>query len=433
MSRTGKVILALAVVIVLLAGGWWLLRQRSTTAPSRPANAAGVPERRLDDPALIEQGRYLAILGDCASCHTRRGGTPYAGGRRLPTPFGDVPAPNLTPDRETGLGDWTFEDFWRALHWGQGRDGRLLYPVFSYTSFTKVHRDDALALFAYLKSLPPVRQDNPTPALPFPYNMQASLAAWRSLYFQPGEFVPDPAKSAEWNRGAYLVEGLGHCNECHAPRDALGGTAKKPQLSGGQIPAQDWYAPDLSMQANGGLAGWSEQDVVDLLKTGHSARGTAFGPMAEVVTQSTQFATEADLRAMATYLKTLPPRRPSRASAEAGDDAEQVQAGAKIYADRCASCHGKDGQGVAGVYPPLDGNSAVDEPTGINAIRIVLLGGFAPTTAANPRPYSMPPFAQELDDHDVAAVVSYIRQSWSNHAGTVLERDVAKYRHTPVD
>jgi mono/diheme cytochrome c family protein len=423
----------IVAIIVVLGGGTWMLLRG--LAPARSASdATAISAQQLADPALIERGRYLAWVGDCASCHTRRGGIPYAGGRRLPTPFGDVPAPNLTPDRETGLGAWNFEDFWRALHWGQGRDGRLLYPVFSYTSFTKMHRDDALALFAYLKSLPPVRQDNPSPGLPFPYNMQASLAAWRSLYFQPGEFVADPRKSPEWNRGAYLVEGPGHCNECHAPRDALGGTAKQPQLRGGRIPVQDWYAPDLGMQPDGGLAGWSAQDVVDLLKTGQSARGTAFGPMAEVVMQSTQHLSDADLHAIATYLQALPPRTPPHSStAITDDDVELPQAGAKIYADRCADCHGKEGQGVAGVYPPLDGNAAVDEPTGINIVRVVLLGGFAPTTAADPRPYSMPPFAQQLNDHDVAAVASYVRQAWHNHAGAVQPGDVAKYRHTPVD
>jgi len=423
--------LVAAAVVAVLAVGWLLLRERGH-APVPRADSA-VSAARLQDPALVARGAYLARVGDCASCHTAQGGAPYAGGRRLPTPFGDIPAPNLTPDRETGLGAWSFEDFWRALHQGEGRDGRLLYPAFPYTSYTKVSHDDALALFAYLQSLPPVRQPNAAAGVGFPYNLRASLSAWRSLYFNPGEFRPDPAQSPEWNRGAYLVEGLGHCNECHVARDALGGLPKQATLTGGQIPAQNWYAPDLGMQANGGLQGWSEQDLVDLLRTGRSARGSAFGPMAEVVTQSTQHMDEADLRAIATYLRSLPPRPPPAAQKPLLDTSALVDAGGKLYADRCAACHGKDGKGVAGVYPPLDGNSSVDEPTGVNAIRVVLLGGFAPLTKDNPRPYSMPPFAQQLSDREVAAVVSYIRQAWSNHAGAVQERDVAAYRHTPVD
>lgn len=263
--------------------------------------------------------------------------------------------------------------------------------------------------------------------------MRNSLKAWRALYFHEGEFQRDASKSDAWNRGAYLVQGLGHCNECHAPRDSLGGQQGSASLAGGQIPAQNWYAPDLSMQANGGLAGWSEQDIVDLLKTGQSARGTAFGPMAEVVAQSTQHMHEDDLRAMATYLQSLPPRTAAVTTTSELDTRAILAQGAKVYAERCADCHGKDGNGAAGIYPPLNGNSSVNEPTGINATRVVLLGGFAPVTEGNARPYSMPPFAQQLSDADVAAVVTYIRQSWSNKASIVMERDVVQNRHTPID
>jgi mono/diheme cytochrome c family protein len=424
---------ALTIVIVLLLAlaGWWLFRTQARQ-PVSPS-ASEVTEATLKDPALIAKGEYLATVGDCASCHSERGGVRYAGGRVLPTPFGNMPAPNITPDRETGLGEWSFEDFWQSLHSGVGRHGELLYPVFSYTSFTKVTRDDALAIFAYLQSLPATRQPAKPLGLGFPYSVRNSLKAWRALYFQEGEFQPDPSKSDAWNRGAYLVQGLGHCNECHAPRDSLGGSQNKPSLAGGQIPVQNWYAPDLSMQANGGLEGWSEQDIVDLLKTGQSARGAAFGPMAEVVQQSTQHVRDEDLRAIATYLKSLPPRAAAPEQKSSLDTRPIMAQGAKVYAERCADCHGKDGNGVPGVYPPLNGNSSVNEPSGINAVRVVLLGGFPPVTKDNPRPYSMPPFAQQLNDSDVAAVVTYIRQSWSNHASLVMERDVIKNRHTPID
>jgi mono/diheme cytochrome c family protein len=418
----------LALVVLLGAGvAWWLFAQHHAALPPEQTAAA-----RLQDPQLITRGAYLATVGDCAACHTAQGGKPYAGGRALPTPFGDVPAPNLTPDDATGLGQWSFDAFWRALHEGVGRDGHSLYPAFPYTSYTRVSRQDAFALFAYLKSLPPVRSKTGSPSLRFPYDLDASLATWRALYFRPGEFVPDPRQSAEWNRGAYLVQGLGHCNECHVARDNLGGLPSNETLTGGQIPAQNWYAPDLSTRAHGGLEGWSADDIVALLKTGQSARGAAFGPMADVVMQSTQHMHDDDLRAIATYLQSLPPRPARAAGGNQVEVAGLLDHGDKLYAQQCASCHGKDGQGVAGVYPPLAGNASVTEPTGINAIRIVLLGGFAPTTAAHPRPYSMPPFAQQLNDADVAAVVSYIRHAWGNDALPVQERDVATYRHTPV-
>ncbi len=422
---------ALIVLVALAVAGGLLWRDR--TRPALSPMASKVDAATLKDPTLIARGEYLTLVGDCASCHTEQGGARFAGGRVLATPFGNIPAPNITPDRGTGLGDWTFEAFWQALHSGRGLHGELLYPVFSYTSFTKVTRDDALAMFAYLQSLAPVHQPTKPLGLEFPYSVRSSLNAWRALYFKEGEYQPDPSKSAAWNRGAYLVQGLGHCNECHAPRDSLGGTQNNPSLAGGQIPAQNWYAPDLSTQANGGLAGWSEQDIIDLLKTGQSARGTAFGPMAEVVVQSTQYMNDDDLRAVATYLQALPPRPEKPAETSLLNTKLILAQGAKVYAARCADCHGNDGNGVAGIYPPLNGNSSVNEPTGINAVRVVLLGGFAPVTAGNARPYSMPPFAQQLNDADVAAVVTYIRQTWSNKASPVLERDVIKYRHTPID
>ena len=418
----------LVVLLLIGAAAWWYLA-RDRSAPSTPvqreADAAA-----LADPARIEQGRYLATVGDCAACHTARGGQPYAGGRSLATPFGDVPAPNITPDPETGIGQWSFDDFWAALHLGKGRHGQLLYLVFSYTSFTKVTRDDALSIFAYLKSLPPVNRPAQPTGLEFPYNVRSSLVAWRALYFKPGVYQPEPAQSPQWNRGAYLVQGLGHCNECHAPRDSLGGIEQSQHLTGGQIPQLDWYAPDLSTRTGGGLEGWSAQDVVDLLKTGQSSRGSAFGPMADVVRLSTQHMTDADLQAVATYLQSLPPRAPVATAFQQASSHEQ---GGKLYAKHCADCHGDNGQGVAGIYPPLDGNTSVTGPTSVNAIRSVLLGGFAPATAANPRPYSMPPFAQQLNDEDVAAVVGYIRQSWSNKASAVMPVEVSRSRHTPVD
>jgi mono/diheme cytochrome c family protein len=420
-----------AVLIVIALAAWWWLAHSSKTMPAAAKDPAVA--KMLTDPSMIAKGRYLTTAGDCMSCHTAKGGHPYAGGRLLPTPFGNIPASNITPDPDTGIGNWRFDDFWRALHTGVGREGELLYPAFSYTSFTKITREDAIAIFAYLKSLPSVHEKAKPLALRFPYNVRAGLTAWRALYFKAGVYQADPAQSESWNRGAYLVQGLGHCNECHAPRGTWGGVEIGTQLSGGRIPEVDWYAPDLSMHAHGGLQGWSNQDIIDLLKTGQSSKGVAFGPMADVVASSTQYLSDDDLQAMADYLQSLPARPEPLAEKTSVDSKPLVDQGNGIYAQRCASCHGKDGKGVPGVYPPLDGNSSVLEPTGINATRAVLLGGFAPVTQGNPRPYSMPPYAQQLSDAEVAAVVTFIRQSWSNRAAAVQERDVIKYRHTPID
>lgn len=430
MRRLRLLWVPLVLIVVVLAVCWWLAqphRQASAT-PEEAAIAA-----KLHDPGVIAQGRYLATAGDCVSCHTARGGQAYAGGRMLPTPYGAIPAPNITPDPDTGIGAWNFAEFWRALHNGIGRSGEPLYPAFSYTSFTKMTRDDAIAIFAYLRSLPPVHQPNTPLALRFPYNLRSTLTAWRAVYFKPGVYQAVATQSAAWNRGAYLVQGLGHCNECHAARGVWGGVSSNASLSGGRIPEQDWYAPDLSTQANGGLQGWSRQDIIDVLKTGQSAKGVAVGPMADVVASSTQYLRDDDLQAIADYLLALPPRM-APLPMHAGVDSKSLAArGHAIYVERCADCHGADGAGIPGVYPPLDGNVSIVEPTGINAMRVVLLGGFPPVTAGNRRPYSMPPYAQQLSDADVAAVVTYIRQAWSNRAPPVQERDVAAYRHTPID
>ncbi|WP_426287431.1 c-type cytochrome [Luteibacter sp. E-22] len=380
---------------------------------------------------VAQRGQYLATIGDCAACHTARNGQPFAGGRVVPTPFGAIPAPNLTADRDTGLGAWSAEDFYRAMHSGKGHDGTSLYPAFPFTSYTKVTRVDTDAIFAYLKTLPAVRRANTDDTLRWPYSMRSLMGPWRTLYFSEGEFQPDAGRSAAWNRGAYLVQGLGHCNECHARRNSFGAMVDDPFLAGGIVPVQNWYAPDLSMGAGGGLAGWTEADVVALLKTGRSRKGAAIGPMAEVVMRSTQHLSDGDLAAMATYLKSLPARDPPRMRESGADARDLAQRGRTVYAEQCADCHAADGRGKGEAYPPLDGNGSVTDPTGINAIRIVLTGGFAPATVANPRPYSMPPFSQKLSDDDAAAVVTYIRQAWSNKAPSVSPNDVRAYRSVP--
>lgn len=378
---------------------------------------------------LIQQGEYLARVGDCVSCHTVAENKLFAGGHAMRTPFGTLYTPNITPDNQTGIGQWTFEHFWQALHHGKGYQDEPLYPAFSYTSYTKVTRDDALAIYTYLQSLPAIKQKNRAHNLSFPYSVRSVLYVWRMLYFTDGEYQPDPQQSDEWNRGAYLVQGLGHCNECHTTRNKLGAMNQKTPLAGGQIPVQGWYAPNLSMQAGGGLEGWSQDDMVALLKTGLSEKGGAIGPMADVVRNSTQYMNDADLNAIAVYLASLP--APDSKIVQPSTKATDYALGEELYTEHCDSCHGKQGEGEKGIYPVLAGNPTVTEPTGVNATRSVLLGGFSVATHSNPEPYSMPPFAEQLSSSEVAAVVNYIRQTWGNNAAPVTAKEVSKARILP--
>jgi mono/diheme cytochrome c family protein len=409
---------AAGVAALALAALLW----QQLAAPALPALET---LRVAADPALIERGAYLARAGNCAGCHSARGGQPYAGGRAIPTPFGTVFAGNLTPDAETGLGRWSADAFWRAMHHGQSRDGRLLVPAFPYDSYTRVSREDSDALHAFLGSLPAVSQANRPHALRWPFNTQLALAVWRTLYFEPQAFTPEPAQSAEWNRGAYLVRGLGHCAACHSARDALGGTAG--DLTGGRLPAPAWLAPSLRAESEAGVQHWDTARTVELLQRGTTAGASVMGPMAEVVFESTQHLSAADLRAMAVYLQSLAPQAIARPSFKPARG-EQLALGEKVYGQHCADCHGKQGQGAPGAYPALAGNRAVTQAEAANPVLAVLGGGFAPATVGNPQPYGMPPYRTLLTDAEIAAVVSHLRQSWGNRASPVLPQDVQRLR-----
>ena len=375
----------------------------------------------------VERGAYLARAGNCIACHTMRGGAPYAGGRGIETPFGIVFGSNITPDIRTGIGTWTPSQFWRALHNGRSKDGRFLVPAFPYTNFTLVTREDSDALFAYLRTLPPVEQRNREHTLRFPYDTLPALAVWRALFFTPGVYQADRAQTDEWNRGSYLVRGLGHCDACHGGRNALGAATGSLAMSGGVSPIDKWYAPSLANAAEAGVAQWETQHIVDLLKTGVSVRGAALGPMAEVVFRSTQHLTDADLRAMAVFLKSLPQStRPPRDARTPRP--ESVERGRSVYREQCEGCHGPQGEGARGAYPALDGNRSVVLDPPANVIRAVLSGGFQPATAGNPRPWGMPPFGHVLDDEATAAVVTFIRTQWSNRAAPVSATDVQRMR-----
>lgn len=420
-------LLLLALVLGLVLGGLVLALNRSGEAaiPADAAPRAGTPEQ-------IARGERLARIGNCATCHTVRGGAAYAGGRGIATPFGTVYAGNLTPDEATGLGRWSPEHFWRALHHGRSADGRLLYPAFPYPDYTRVTREDSDAIYAFLRSLPAVVQPNRPHALEFPYRTQAALAVWRALFFRPGSFEPEPQRSPEWNRGAYLVRGLGHCAACHGGRNFLGATPQGGMsLGGGLIPMLNWYAPAFTAPDQAGVADWPETEIVALLRDGTSARGSAIGPMADVVFRSTQHWAEADLRAVATFLKALPQTAP-RASTAARADPAQLELGAKVYERHCADCHGADGRGARRgdtvVLPPLAGNRTVTMEPPANLVRVIVHGGYLPATAGNPRPYGMPPYAQTLSDAEIAAVATWLRQTWGATASAVRVQDVVRYR-----
>jgi mono/diheme cytochrome c family protein len=421
MKHRYSLLLGLVVVVAALAGTVVALNLRGespvTDDPAPPAGAAA--------PELLARGAYLARAGNCIGCHTQRGGTPYAGGRGIETPFGTVYASNLTPDAETGLGDWNASHFWRALHNGRSRDGRLLYPAFPYTHYTRVTRADSDALFAFLRSLPAIRAPQRPHALRFPYDSQAALAVWRALYFTPAAHQDDPSRPAEWNRGAYLVRGLGHCSACHAARNALGALRDEAALGGAALPMQDWYAPSLSSPAEAGLAAWDTARIVQLLKTGQAPGASVLGPMAEVVLNSTQHLKDADLQAMAAYLRSLPQAPPPQRE-PVRRDAALMARGQGVYEQRCADCHGDDGRGVAGIYPALAGNRAVTMDSPANVIAAIASGGYPPATPGNPRPFGMPPFGHELTPDDLAAVTTYVRGSWGNDAPQVTPFDLTR-------
>ncbi|WP_044559577.1 cytochrome c, partial [Azospirillum sp. B4] len=341
-----------------------------------------------------------------------------------------------SPGSGTGIGKWTADQFYTMMHDGRSPDGGLIYPAMPFGSYTKVTRADSDAIFAYLKSVPPVKSANRPHELRFPYNNRQLILGWRTLFFQPGEYKSDPSKSAEWNRGAYLVQGLGHCAMCHTPINALGGSSDSKAFEGGLIPMQNWYAPSLTSNKEAGLGEWSLQEISDLLRTGVSARGAVYGPMAEVVYDSLQYLSDADTRAMAVYLKSLGQGGPPDATPPAIASAESsllFRLGKTVYDAQCATCHGGDGKGRPPHFPPLANNQSIEMTSAVNAIRMVLNGGYPPGTTGNPMPYGMPPFAQSLSDEEVAAVVTYIRGAWGNKAGAVTAAQANQLRSAPLD
>jgi len=430
--RLGVRIAIGAIVVVALAVAIVLSMQPGALPPKpqQPRAASAASGAANAETLLIQKGEYLARAGDCVACHTNPEGKEFAGGRPMPTPFGALYSPNITPDEETGIGAWSSDEFYRMMHSGVSRDGSLLYPAMPFASYTKVTRADSDAIYAYLMSVQPVKQKNRPHELRFPFNKRELLIGWRTLYFKEGEFQPDPTQSEQWNRGAYLVEGLGHCSMCHTAINALGGSKESKEFEGGMIPNQNWYAPSLTSNREAGLGDWELKDIADLMQVGVSKRATVYGPMAEVVYNSLQYMTDADAEAMAVYLKSLPKRDadPLPTSQARLVQPSIMEGGRKIYEQQCSICHGGDGKGHPPAYPPLAGNTSITMASPVNSIRMVLNGGYAPGTKKNPRPHGMPPFSHILDDEQVAAVVTYIRVAWENSGAPVAPAQVPELR-----
>ena len=393
------------------------------------AVAAALGGARADD-AQVDRGRYLARAGDCIGCHTAPDGQPFAGGYAVETGFGKIYTPNITPDRQTGIGKWSADDLWRAMHHGVDDEGRHLYPAFPYPWFTKATRGDVDALKAFLDTVPPVRQANKPPQLPWWMAWRFEVAGWNLLWFDEGGFKPDPARSEQWNRGAYLVEGLGHCGDCHTPKNELGGADADRRLAGGYTEGghhNGWYAPALTNSRRAGLADWSADDIARYLKTGSNAHTAAAGPMVEVIANSTSHLSDTDLQAMAVYLKSQPAR--------AGGDATitplarpTLERGQALFTDNCAACHMHDGTGIRDFFPALAGSSTIQAGAPATVLRIVLDGARVPAQPGQRAYVAMPGFADKLSDADIAAVVSYIRNAWGNRASAVDVAGVAQAR-----
>lgn len=360
--------------------------------------------------ALVQRGEYVARAADCFSCHTAPGGKPFAGGDELKTVFGSIFGPNITPDRRTGIGTWSKEDFTRALRAGVRKDGALLYPAMPYVDYTKMTADDLDALWAYLRSVPAVdhRVPDAETTFKFPFNIRAGNAAWQALYFKPERWSPTASKSAVWNRGNYLVTVLGHCGECHTPKNLAKAQKFKYHLTGGQL--EGWYAPDIANDAQSAIANFTVAQVAHFLKTGVLPNNTtAFGPMRETINDSLSYLSDTDLQAIAVYLKDQPTPQ-SQSPEKATISTESLANGRNLYIDNCSSCHQPNGRGLPGQVPALDGNTAVTASHPNDAI-MAILQGFAPNGTWG----AMGSFAH-LSNEQIADLVNYIRTAWGNHA-----------------
>jgi mono/diheme cytochrome c family protein len=404
----------------------------------KPSSAFdGVADADAVSPQLIQQGEYVARLGDCVACHSTANGPPFAGGLEMATPLGPIFATNITPDKDTGIGAYSLADFDRAVRHGVALDGHRLYPAMPYPSYAKLSDDDVRALYAYfMHGVRPVHQENKASGIPSPMNARWPLALWNLVFTDPGTYRPKPVDSAPdggtlWNRGAYLVQGAGHCGSCHTARgfafdEKALDEGSTTYLSGALL--DGWYAPSLRGDPNTGLGRWSEDDVYRFLKQGRNPHAVVFGSMTDVVNNSTQFMTDGDLKAIAHYLKSLPgsPQRdgePWQYDASSNKTlavGERLRVpGAQTFMARCSACHGADGRGQSEWIPPLAGSAASMSKENASSINVTLNGSGRIVANGVPDAYRMPPFRNQLSDQEIADVLTFVRTSWGNKGGPV--------------
>jgi mono/diheme cytochrome c family protein len=393
------------------------------------AGAAFYSQAWADDAALIAHGKYLTTAGDCEACHTAPGGKDFAGGRYMNTPFGPISTPNITPDKDTGIGKITDDEFYRVFHEGIGMDGEHLYPVMPYPWYTKVTRDDVMAIKAYLFSLAPVHAPRKPNHLEFPFNIRAALIGWDALFLKDGTFKPDPSKSPQVNRGAYLVQGLAHCGECHNGNNLLGDTSMADALRGG--PIDKWYAPNITSDKAEGIGRYSNDQIFQYLKTGSApGMGVVVGPMAQTMHESLGKLTDDDLHDIVDYLKSTKPAEGFKKT-EPAPQSPVVEANAQSYLNYCASCHGQKGEGLGDAVPKLAGNGAVTAQGPETLIRVVLGGVEAQTSYS-----AMPAIGARMTDQEVADAVNFVRASWGNgapaHAGPGLVAELRASTRTTL-
>mgnify|MGYP001544964606 CR=1 FL=1 len=431
-SRFARTAGWLAVPCLVAAGllAWYVTREPVSPFEDHTITAADV------DPALLARGEYVARLSDCVACHSVPGAAPFAGGLEMATPLGAIHATNITPDPQTGIGRYSLADFDRAVRHGVAPDSRRLYPAMPYPSYAKLSDDDVRALYAFfMKGVAPVKQANLASSIPWPLNLRWPIAVWNGVFVDGGSYLPKSSQDEVWNRGAYLVQGAGHCGSCHTPRGlafnekALDDSAA-PFLAGALL--DGWYAPSLRDDHNTGLGRWSEAEIVQFLKTGRNRHAVVYGSMTEAFNNSTQFMSDEDLTAIARYLKSLP------GDPERDGQPWQYQAATRLdspgghtYVTRCASCHGLDGKGQAQWMPPLAGATSALAKESASAINITLNGSQRIVAAGVPDAYRMPAFREQLSDQQIAEVLTFMRSTWGNQASAVDAQAVGKLReHT---
>lgn len=433
-QKNGKLrVFLLILAALLIAAAWVALR-----TPGSPFDGAAAPPP--PSAGLIQRGEYVARQADCVACHSTPKSKPFAGGLEMATPLGAIYATNITPDRGSGIGDYSLAEFDRALRHGVARDGHRLYPAMPYPSYAKMSDEDVSALYAYfMHGVKPVVQANQESDIPWPLNMRWPLAFWNLAFTSPHPYQPDPKQDALWNRGAYLVQGAGHCGSCHTPR---GVAMNEKGLDGGHplylsgALLDGWYAPSLRGDVNTGIGRWSEAEVVQFLKTGRNQHAVVFGSMADAFNNSTQFMSDQDLQAIARYLKSLPgdPKRDGEPWKYDNGTTTALAAqrldspAARTYMAKCAACHAVDGRGRAPWIPPLAGAVSSLAKEDASAINVTLNGSVRVVADGVPDSYRMPPFRSQLSDAEIADVLSFIRSSWGNHGGAVKVDDVKTLR-----